>query len=203
LKAISWLYNASMYEERFDPYRILDVVNSLDENHFKSKNWLADELWEVWQKNSGKIHVGAGWYGLQAYLLQSKFPPDIEITSSDIDLETKTIAKKLFFDGTEIKFEIQDTVLNIEKITKDVDIYVNTSMEHIERKYVELLLSNICREKIVALQSNNWYNIPSHVNCSDSLEEFVSYVKPYLKYTMFEGEMEFGEYSRYMIIGMT
>tara|TARA_B100000965_G_C19431069_1_gene686542 strand:+ start:116 stop:703 length:588 start_codon:yes stop_codon:yes gene_type:complete len=195
-----------MYEERFDPYRILDVVNSLDENHFKSKNWLADELWEVWQKNSGIIHVAAGWYGLQAYLLQEKMPPEIKITSSDIDPECKTIGKVIFgnMENTgKIKFEEQDTVLDIEKITRGVDIYVNTSIEHIERKYVELMLSKIDSGKIVALQSNNWYNIPSHVNCSDSLEDFISYVKPHFKYIMYEGEMEFEEYNRYMIIGMT
>ena len=50
LKLIENFYNASMYTDEVwdnDLYRIKDTIDSLDSNHWKSKQWLVDELTKV------------------------------------------------------------------------------------------------------------------------------------------------------------
>jgi len=57
LKLIENFYNASMYTDDVwdnDLYRIKDTIDSLDSNHWKSKQWLVDELIKVY-KDDGSI----------------------------------------------------------------------------------------------------------------------------------------------------
>ena len=60
-------------------------------------------------------------------------------------------------------------------------------------------LNKIPKDKLVILQSNNYFEIKEHVNCSSSLKEF-SKSAPMQK-TLYEGELDLGKYTRYMKIG--
>ena len=74
---------------------------------------------------------------------------------------------------------------------------VNTSCEHIPNftDWYNLLPEG----RLIILQSNNYFEIEEHINCSSSLKEF-SQSAP-MQETLYEGELDLGQYTRYMKIG--
>ena len=52
---------------------------------------------------------------------------------------------------------------------------------------------------LVLLQSNDFSEIPEHVNCVDSLEAFRAQAP--LSELLFAGQLELGKYTRFMLIG--
>ncbi len=196
LKLIENFYNASMYTNDVwdnDLYRIKDTIHSLDSNHWISKQWLVDELTKVY-KDDGLVHVAGGWNGLLAYLLSKQYS---NVVSSDIDPICKIIGEKLF-NNSPIKFETID--FSIPNVYAEADVFACTSIEHIDKEDVistiEELQMRCC--KAIALQSNNYFDLNCHINCSHSLDEFVEYTDLDIIY---KGELDFGDFTRYMIIG--
>ena len=55
LKLVEEVYDESMYGVD-DLYRIKDIVHSVDNNHWESKKWLADKLFELYGYNEGKFY---------------------------------------------------------------------------------------------------------------------------------------------------
>ena len=52
----------------------------------------------------------------------------------------------------------------------------------------------------MCLQSNNYYEVDSHINCKDSLEDFVSSLP--LKNILYSGQKNYkNKYDRFMVIG--
>jgi hypothetical protein len=52
---------------------------------------------------------------------------------------------------------------------------------------------------LYALQSNNYTNIPEHVNCVENVKELKKQHK--LTHTLYESELDIGHYKRFMVIG--
>ena len=50
----------------------------------------------------------------------------------------------------------------------------------------------------ILLQSNNMHNIDSHVNCHDSLDDFIDSLP--LDKILYKGTKKIGDYERYMVI---
>ena len=196
LKLIENFYDASMYENEYwdnDLYRIKDIIHSLDSNHWKSKQWLVDELIKIY-KDDGLIHVAGGWNGLLAYILSKHYS---NIISSDIDPVCKTIGRKLF-NNSNINFKVED--FNTPELFYNADVVVCTSVEHIDREDIISTIEELQMHgaKIIALQSNNYFDLNSHINCSHSLDEFVEYTDLDVLY---KGELDLGDFTRYMVIG--
>jgi len=172
--------------------RIKEVGNGLGPKHWSGKQWLVNCLSDYIGMED--IHVAAGWLGLTSYLLRKEFP-DNTIVNSDIDPGCKIMGEYLFNEYN-INFETRDTTLNVP----DCKVYINTSIEHIEQKYVEHIYRSLNKGTIVAVQSNNYYSVDDHVNCVDSLEEFV--IKTPLSNINYSGTMSFENHDRYMVIGV-
>jgi len=84
------------------------------------------------------------------------------------------------------------------KLCQEVpDIIINTSCEHIE-KFTEWF-NAIPRDKLVVLQSNNYFEIDDHVNCVKDITEFKQQAP--LSNIIYEGELELEKYTRFMLIG--
>ena len=49
------------------------------------------------------------------------------------------------------------------------------------------------------LQSNNYFEIDEHVNCSESLDAFAKQTP--MSQVLYQGELELEKYTRYMRIG--
>jgi len=80
----------------------------------------------------------------------------------------------------------------------DADIVINTSCEHITQVQYDQWLENVPDRATIVLQSNN-YIIDEHINCSDSLEDFIQ--KSKLSKIRYQGVLELPKYDRYLLIG--
>ena len=68
-----------------------------------------------------------------------------------------------------------------------------------EKSDIQLINKLKPKDSVVILQSNNYTDVNSHVNTSNSLEEFVSYLK--LSEVLFKDTLVTDNYERYMVIG--
>ena len=142
------------------------------------------------------ITIYGGWNGVLASLLFQSSIDTNNIKSIDIDPNCKETANTVN--------KIEEMNGRFEAITADMcdigssaDIIINTSCEHITQNQYNLWLNNLSTNSLIILQSNN-YNIPEHIRCHASLDEFKK--ESHLK-IIWEGEMPTQLYTRYMIIG--
>jgi hypothetical protein len=75
---------------------------------------------------------------------------------------------------------------------------INTSCEHIDK--FDLWYKSIPQGTIVALQTNDYFEITEHVNCMNSLDEF-AFNTP-MSRVIYEGELALPKYNRFMRIGI-
>lgn len=205
--------------------RFLSENISIDEDCFsrgqlQSKKWLVDELKKIDGRTDdlklGTVFLCAGWYGtLATMLFENDF--DIEkIRSFDIDENCWRIAETFNKPWVMKDWQFKSSTQNINEIDYDTHVYnvkrsngtdceltdnpdtiINTSCEHIEN-FAEWY-AKIPQGKLVILQTNNYFDLPEHVNCSDSLSTFANSTP--MKDVLYQGELVLEKYSRYMRIG--
>ena len=84
------------------------------------------------------------------------------------------------------------------KLCQEVpETIINSSCEHIE-KFTEWF-NAILKDKLVVLQSNNYFEIDDHINCVKNITEFKQQAP--LSNIIYEGELELEKYTRFMLIG--
>lgn len=188
----------------------------LSRGQIRSKLWLINELKNV-NLDLGTVFLCAGWYGLLATMIfESNLSVD-NITNFDADPNCEKIAnvfnKDFILDDWKYKhvvqnitdidytghiFDVNKSNGTTEKIWETPNTVINTSCEHIENFvswYMELPVGMLC-----ILQTNNYFDVPEHVNCSHSLDEF-AFQTP-MQRVWFEGELDLGQYKRFMRIGI-
>lgn len=196
LKLSEEIYDESQYGID-DLYRIKDISHCLDKNQLHSKRWLAQELHKQYNHPAGKILVVGGWYGLMAYQLRLMWPEEqMNIISSDMDPMCAEYGYKIF-KGNNIQYKTL-------KVNNKIDLsgytaIVNTSCEHMEPEMIRYLIDNKDKDTWVAFQTNNWYDIESHINCSPSLEYWEDELS--LDWVAYKDSIRYECYDRYMIIG--
>ena len=100
-----------------------------------------------------------------------------------------------------VEFETAD----VAKIDLFYDVIINTSTEHMEQEIINHTIDTAGSGTIFVLQSNNFYGLQEHINCSESEEEFnnryhwhfdeyVSWTKPW--------PTSMGDHERYMSFGI-
>jgi len=198
LKLIEEVYDESMYGEN-DIYRIKDLIHSVDTNHWKSKQWLVDEFYKLYDHDQGSFYVGGGWYGLLSYLIRDKWPDEnLNITSGDIDPRCEEFGWKLYH-NSDINFVTEDM------ISSDLHEYsaiISTSCEHVEPDVLEKFIKSKNNDAWVVLQSNNYEELDSHINCQPDVMTFANWVEPLLSERVyFAGTLRLGDFDRFMVIG--
>ena len=199
------------------PDRIIDVLNSINENQFKSKDWLIEKLNEYphhfkYKTLDKKIDICllASWYGLLAYRLIDKFQLKKinNIDCFDFDPKAKSVAKKLWkkIDADNLKDGKLTYVKFIEQDINDIEqfnypVVILTSCEHLNQKDVDSIIKKLGEHTLVVLQSNNYVNCNQHINTSKSLEEFSDYYDKFLDNKKMYIK-PFLHYDRYMLIGV-
>jgi len=195
-------------DERFD-------LDSLSRGQLQSKLWLIEELRNL-NLNLKKVCICAGWYGTIVPLMQEANINFDYIRSFDVDPTVWEIAeiinKDLVIDGWKFKAQTADihhldfrtTRYETLKLTggnewlkTEFDTIINTSCEHISD--FNSWYSRIPSGRLIILQSNNYYDIPEHVNCSPSLQDFGGTTP--METVLYEGQLELDKYTRYMRIG--
>lgn len=204
-----------------DAFKSFFVNNTEIDKDCFSRGQLESKLWLVRELKKCKVDLGivflcAGWYATLAVMLFESGIKIDKIRSFDIDDSCKSIAeifnKKWILEDWKFKpatYNIMDidysqftyTVKRSDETTCELtdspDTIINTSCEHIEQ-FTEWY-KKIPQGKLVILQSNNYFEIEDHVNCSKNLKEFSASAP--MNQILFEGELELPKYTRFMKIG--
>ena len=165
----------------------------------KSKTWLIETLEKSNHVANAEVVIFGGWNGVLANMLFNSSIGFKHITSVDIDPVCETVAltinKRQEIEGRFIA--VTSDMCDYEYTNKPYFV-INTSCEHISQQQYNKWLSNVPEGSKIILQSNNYFDLEEHVNCSASLEEFAR--KSKLK-VLHSAELELPKYKRFMIIG--
>ena len=146
-----------------------DLLDSFSPNQFKSKEALIKYIRDMLIiSTNSEIVIFGGWYGS---ILIPAFKEVKRITVIDKDKDVISIAKNRLFNHYKNVDFICDDVFNWAPDSsriKKTDLIINTSCEHM-RPMKELKLNTNAH---FAFQSNNMYDIPGHINCVRSIDEY-------------------------------
>ena len=181
----------------------------------QSKLWLVRELKKL-DLDLGMVFLCAGWYATLATMMFEAGLRIDKMRSFDIDPSCRVIAETFNkpwviddwkFKSTtknifELNFQSDSYVLTNSKgqdfvVHETPDTIINTSCEHITD--FDQWYAKIPKGKLLILQTNNYFEIEDHINCSASLEEFRAQCP--MQEVMFAGKLALDKYTRYMLIG--
>jgi len=173
------------------------LLDSYSPNQFKSKDVLINHIngLNILNDKSEIIILGS-WYGS---ILIPAFKQVKRITAVDLDENIINIAKnRLFNHYTNVDFVSKDVFdwLPDSSRIKKTDLIINTSCEHM-RPMKEL---NLNTSAYFAFQSNNMFNIPTHINCVNNIEEFKEQMPSNAK-IMIEDHIKDDRGTRFLLIG--
>jgi hypothetical protein len=158
-----------------------DLTDALSWGQLKSKRWLIDELEEC-GLDLGTVFVCGGWYGtLSAMMLESnlKIMHDINYTTH----------RWRAWSNSKQEYS--------KYISDSPDTIINTSCEHIHN--FKEWYDKIPEGKLLVLQSNDYFEVEEHVNCSETLDDFWDQTP--MRWIEYSGELELPKYTRFMRIG--
>ena len=195
------LISSSMREVREDK----DLLDSFSPNQFKSKINLVNHIksLNILNKNS-EIVIFGSWYGS---LLIPAFCDEVKrITCIDQDPKVISRAKYNLFKDLDIDF-ITGDVFEFRDSFKDTDLFINTSCEHMKPmkewgpapEYKNPWWDRVS-PAYFAFQSNAMFNIPTHINCVRSIEEFKQQL-PDKAEVLIEDEIPDERGTRFTLIG--
>tara|TARA_A100001388_G_scaffold249636_1_gene210459 strand:+ start:2465 stop:3076 length:612 start_codon:yes stop_codon:yes gene_type:complete len=183
-----------------------DFLDSVSPNQFKSKQVLIKHVEDLQlvDQNSHIVIFG-GWYGS---ILIPAFKYVDKITLIDKDPKVISIAKHRIFDEYKnVEFISDDVFSSFRDQFKTANLFINTSCEHMKSmnqwgpapEYKNPWWDRV-RPAYFAFQSNNMYDIPTHINCVSSIEEF-KYQLPEKSEVMVEDKIRDERGTRFLLIG--
>jgi hypothetical protein len=188
-----WLF----YIKNNFPYRLEDFIRSFSENQVYAKTWLIEQLimHPICDVKDKEVWVLGSWYGtILVHLLIKKIPNIKTIHLVDYDKEALDIAGGMF---KEYNVQLHHYDINFDWPKIEGDLIINTSCEHMW-PMKDYPFKGLC-----VFQSNNFKEEQAHINCVDSLEEFVEQTG--IKEIDYKGEIQFHKWDehhkRYMVIG--
>ena len=173
-----------------------DLLDSYSPNQFKSKEVLINHIRDLNILNSNsEIAILGGWYGS---ILIPAFKEVKRITLIDIDEKIISIAKnRLFNHYKNVDFITSDVFHKDRKgRIQNANLIINTSCEHM-RPMKELKIDT---KSYFAYQSNNMFDIPTHINCVNNIEEFKKQL-PDRAEVLIEDEIPDERGTRFTLIG--
>lgn len=187
------LFKSIIHESKENP----DLIDSYSYNQFKSKENLLKHIDDL-QLNKPNITILGCWFG--SILVPALAQKANHISCIDIDDRVIGVGKcRLFTMYDNITWFSRDVwdEHHWHRIKK-ADLIINTSCEHMSSmsELPVLYKSNA----YFAFQSNNMYDIPTHINCVSSMEEFYSQL-PHNASVMVEDEVEDDRGTRFTLIG--
>jgi len=186
----------------------LNWKDALSRNQIRSKLWLLDRLdaLKILPKprkyatdDSSNVLLVGGWVGMLSFLADMKGKFLDVVTNIDID-ESVHAASSDLNSVTRSTFRTSNRdvrKLSIEKYSKP--IVIDTIVEHFtdHGEWVKTLP----KKAMIVLQGNDMFDVPEHVNCHRTLEEFVASCG--LNNIIWSGELNLYKCTRYMAIGTT
>jgi 2-polyprenyl-3-methyl-5-hydroxy-6-metoxy-1,4-benzoquinol methylase len=190
------LFKNIMNEARNNP----DLLDSFSPNQFKSKENLINHIKKLNILNSeSEIVIFGCWYG--SILIPAFYNEVKRITAIDIDDNVIGIAKnRIFKNYDKIDFIVNDAFVWANKSSriKSTNLIINTSCEHMQPMKNLPILNNI--NSYFAFQSNNMFDIETHINCVNNIEEFKKQL-PHKAKILIEDQIEEDRGIRFTLIG--
>ena len=190
------LFKNIMNEARNNP----DLLDSFSPNQFKSKENLINHIKKLNILNSeSEIVIFGCWYG--SILIPAFYNKVKRITAIDIDDNVIGIAKnRIFKNYDKIDFIVNDAFVWANKSSriKSTNLIINTSCEHMQPMKNLPILNNI--NSYFAFQSNNMFDIETHINCVNNIEEFKKQL-PHKAKILIEDQIEEDRGIRFTLIG--
>ncbi len=200
------------------------LSDALSRSQIKSKIWLVNELEKI-SNHYGNVVLLAGWYGQLVELFGDSVDKitfkkfrNVEIdidacNESDYnfnlrrmdDYKVKSIhgdINNLNLHGSGYQWDVEN-FKSEEKYNEQFypDLIINTSAEHMTTEWFNQIRFNPWKDHkpIVAIQSNNYFDLEEHVNCVHSINHMKK-IFPMSK-ILYEGELQLKGYKRVMLIG--
>ena len=196
------------------------IQDAMSRSQIKSKIWLVEQLALI-DSNYANVAVMAGWFG-QIKTIYDKRLTYSKMRIVELDRSACETSDYVFnisnLENYKVKAVCADvnqlilhkngyewTVENFRDGTKYSekflpDLIINTSAEHMtEEWFHQLRFKKIASDPIVAIQSNNLFDIPEHVNCVHSVDHMMK--KFPMREVLFAGELQLKGYKRVMLIG--
>ena len=190
------LFKNIMNEARNNP----DLLDSFSPNQFKSKENLINHIKKLNILNSeSEIVIFGCWYG--SILIPAFYNEVKRITAIDIDDSVIGIAKnRIFKNYDKIDFIVNDAFVWANKSSriKSTNLIINTSCEHMQPMKNLPILNTI--NSYFAFQSNNMFDIKTHINCVNNIEEFKKQLPSKAK-ILIEDQIEEDRGIRFTLIG--
>ena len=182
-----------------------DLLDSFSPNQFKSKTNLVNHIksLNILNKNS-EIVIFGSWYG--SLLIPAFYNEVKRITCIDQDPKVISRAKYNLFKDLDVDF-ITGDVFEFRDSFKDTDLFINTSCEHMKPmrewgpapEYKNPWWDRVS-PAYFAFQSNAMFDIPTHTNCVNNIEEFKKQL-PDRAEVLIEDEIPDERGTRFTLIG--
>ena len=179
---------------------IKSIVNSVNSNQNMSKEWLVENMSERLESivENPKVCVAAGWYGMLADKMRDF--TNNKVVSFDIDPKCAKYGKIMY---PKVSFKTADIK---DFHAGQYDVLMCTSCEHISDETLNKFLRTRKEQSLVVLQSNNYFGLEEHINCKNSLKEFIdslTYAVPSAKINILNSSEKRinDKFDRYMVIG--
>lgn len=186
---------------------IKHFLDSLSDNQFQSKLWLITEL-DKCITHPKCIQLYGGWFAHPiTSLLTAMFPSLKRIKNIDID-DNALHYSRLINQDVQILTTAHQDVLEPCDDDWDTDVVINTSSEHMltlhelikNKKYRTHADNTTAGPCIFAIQSNNMFHVPDHINCvndENQLAKMCNFTK-----LLYKGSLDMPNgYKRFMVIG--
>jgi len=198
---ITNLISSSMREVREDK----DLLDSYSPNQFLSKLNLINHIrsLDILNKDS-EIVIFGSWYG--SILIPAFYDEVKRITCIDQDPKVISRAKYNLFKDLDVDF-ITGDVFEFRDSFNDTDLFINTSCEHMKPmkewgpapEYKNPWWGRVS-PAYFAFQSNAMFDIPTHINCVNNIEEFKQQL-PDRAEVLIEDEIPDERGTRFTLIG--
>lgn len=182
----------------------LNWKDALSRNQIKSKLWLLEHLINqklipkrsILLKETTTVVVG-GWVGMIPFLASMNQVNLDSVINMDIDTSVLQAAYELNINTHENFRNSDEDVRKADLVQYKKLVVIDTIVEHFE-KHGEWV-STLPPGTSVVLQGNDMFDVPDHVNCHSSLEEFISDCG--LNTILWSGELMLDKCTRFMAIG--
>jgi hypothetical protein len=213
------IFNAiHMYSRYHSDNEVLN--DALSRSQIKSKTWLVEELAKI-STNYDHVMVLAGWFG-QIKSIYDKRLTYAKMRIVELDKNACETSDYIFNLSNLENHKVKSVNADINNLTLHKNGYewlvenfrennnytekflpnliVNTSAEHMaEDWFFQIKFKELESDPIVAIQSNNLFDIPEHINCVHSVDHMKK--KFPMREILYEGELQLKGYKRVMLIG--
>lgn len=173
-----------------------NIAESFRPNQIEGKKWLVYEITKF-KKDFNRVAVLGSWNSILLYELMSDMASVQEWDFYDTDDMCHHDRDK-YFNSNEMNMNYNSFIMDATQamghssIVNQYDLIINPSCEHMDD--IEALPG-----PMYALTSNNYANVPEHVNTIEHQKHLA--IKNKIDNILYEGALKFPNYERYCTIG--